>query len=251
MSITIQADTPAPALNGPNHTQVLGALHATLRPRTYLEIGVDRGETLRAAHCPTIAIDAALKLDPTAIGDKPACMLFQMQPDRFFDQYDPETLLGAKVDLGYLNGMNLFEFMLRDFINLERSCRRNSLIVLHDCIPTDLYLARRHRLDEALVNQTRLRGGWCGDVWKAVLILKKYRPDLRITAFNAALTGLILVTNLDPDSTVLSDNYAQAVEILSPVTLQDYGLTRYLDELAIKDARLLGDAVHLAQWAWM
>lgn len=251
MSITIQADTSAPLLNGPNHTQVLGALHASLQPRSYLEIGVDRGETLRVARCPSIAIDAGMKLDPAALVDKPACMLFQMPSDRFFDRYDPTTLLGTKVDMAYLNGMNLFEFMLRDFINVERSCRRNSLVVLHDCIPTDLYLARRHRLDESLANQTRLRGGWCGDVWKTVLILKKFRPDLRVNAFNAALTGLILVSNLDPESTVLSDNYAQAVEMLSPVTLQDYGLARYLEELAIRDARLLGDPVHLAQWAWL
>jgi hypothetical protein len=174
-----------PLLAGPRHEEILSALHAHLKPRTYLEIGVEHGETLRLARCPSIGIDPEMQIDHRAIGEKPACLLYSTRSDRFFETYDPEALLGDRIDFAFLDGMHLFEFLLRDFINVERHCRRNSLIVLHDCVPTDLYLARRHREDEALRGTTRIAGGWCGDVWKMVLILREYRPDLRIYAFDA------------------------------------------------------------------
>jgi methyltransferase family protein len=185
-----------PLLAGPRHEEILSALHAHLKPRTYLEIGVEHGETLRLARCPSIGIDPNMQIDHQAIGEKPACLLYRMGSDRFFETYDPEALLGDRIDFAFLDGMHLFEFLLRDFINVERHCRRNSLIVLHDYVPTDLYLARRHREDEALRGTTRIVGGWCGDVWKMVLILREYRPDLRIYGFDAALTGMVIVTKL-------------------------------------------------------
>jgi hypothetical protein len=240
-----------PMLTGPQHEEILGALHAHLAPRTYLEIGVDRGETLRLARCPSIGIDPLMQIDQRVIGDKPACLLYRMRSDRFFQTYDPVALLGDKIDFAFLDGMHLFEFLLRDFINVERLCRRNSLVVLHDCVPTDLYLARRHRQDESLQPITRISGGWCGDVWKMVLILREYRPDLRVYAFDAALTGVIIVTNLDPQSQVLAEQYVEAVETYGTLDLGEYGLKRYIDELTLQDARLLADPVQLSRYFWL
>jgi hypothetical protein len=240
-----------PLLTGPRHEEVLGALHAHLTPRTYLEIGVDRGATLRLAHCPSIGIDPAMRIDQQGIGDKPVCLLYRMRSDRFFESHDPVALLGDSIDFAFLDGMHLFEFLLRDFINVERHCRRNSLVVLHDCVPTDLYLARRHRQDESLQAITRIAGGWCGDVWKMVLILRKHRPDLRVYSFDAALTGMVIVTNLNPQSQVLAEQYVEVVETFGSLDLGDYGLKRYIDELALKDARLLADPVQLARYVWL
>jgi len=83
------------------------------------------------------------------------------------------------------------------------------------------------------------------------LILRKYRPDLRIEVFDSALTGIVAVTNLDPKSQVLSENYIEAVEWLAAVEMRDYGLRRYFDELNILDARILTDPVQLARYAWL
>jgi hypothetical protein len=248
---TTADSAPIPLLTGPSHVDVLTALHRILKPRTYLEIGVDRGDTLRAAQCPSIAIDPAFTIDQSVIGEKPACLLYRMPSDRFFDTHDPAALLGDSIDMAFLDGMHLYEFLLRDFINVERSCRRNSVIVLHDCMPIDLYLARRERQDESLRPTTRIPGGWCGDVWKTVLILRTYRPDLRIECFDAALTGLVIVTNLDPDSQVLSDSYVKAVEAFADVDLGAYGLRRYFDELNLRDARVLSDPIQVARYVWL
>jgi hypothetical protein len=47
---------------------------------------------------------------------------------------------------------------------------------------------------------------WTGDVWKAVFVLLRYRPDLRLTVIDARPSGLVLVEGLDPRSRVLDDN---------------------------------------------
>jgi hypothetical protein len=248
---TIADTAPVPMLTGPRHEEVLAALHQILQPRTYLEIGIEQGQTLRAAQCPSIAIDPMFSVDQTIIGEKSECLLYRMSSDRFFDRHDPVALLGERIDLAFLDGLHLYEYLLRDFINVERCCRRNSVILLHDCVPTDLYLARRERQDESLRPLTRIPGGWCGDVWKTILILRAYRPDLRIETFDAALTGLVLVTNLDPDSRVLADSYVEAVESLAEISLQDYGLRRYIEELNLRDSRVLFDPVQLARYVWL
>lgn len=244
-------NTLMPMLTGTRHTDVMQALHDNLRPRSYLEIGVEQGETLRAAKCPSIAIDPELTVDQKTVGEKPVCLLYRMPSDRFFSTYDPVALLGDQIDLAFLDGMHLYECLLRDFINTERCCRKNSVIVLHDCVPTDLYLARRDRNDQSLVSCTRIRGGWCGDVWKTVLILRRYRPDLRIMTFDSALTGLVVVTNLDPESDELTDRYLEAVEEYASLDLREYGIRRYVEELAMRPASELLDPIKLARYVWL
>jgi hypothetical protein len=66
-----------------------------------------------------------------------------------------------------------------------------------------------------------------------------------------ALTGMVIVTNLDPHSQELSDRYVEAVETFGALDLGEYGLQRYLDELALKDARVLTDQVELARYFWL
>jgi hypothetical protein len=50
---------------------------------------------------------------------------------------------------------------------------------------------------------------------------------------------------------VLADQYAEAVERFGSLDLGDYGLPRYIDELALKDARLLTDPIELARFFWL
>jgi hypothetical protein len=232
-----------PLLDGPKHEVVMAAMHRILRPETYLEIGIEKGETLRAARCPTIGIDPGYVIEQEVIANKPECLLYRMTSDAFFERHDPAVLLGRDIDFAFLDGMHEFEFLLRDFINVERSCHRRSVVALHDCIPADLYLARRDRSDESLRATSQLQGGWCGDVWKVVHILRQYRPDLRVEAFDAAWTGLVTVTNLDPSSEVLAAAYDEAVEAFGPMDLRDYGVRRHAEELRIQDSRILLDPV--------
>jgi len=55
--------------------------------------------------------------------------------------------------------------------------------------------------------KSRFGRWWTGDVWKVLPVLKQYRKDLSITLLDCAPTGLVLVSNLNPESTVLADAY--------------------------------------------
>lgn len=125
--------------------------------------------------------------------------------DEFFARNDLRGLLGGlEVDLAFIDGMHLFEFALRDFINLERACGRDSVIAVHDCDPPNAEAAARERTTAF----------WTGDVWKLVLCLKRHRPDLRVAVVDVPPSGLGIVTNLDPGSTLLEERFAQICDEL-------------------------------------
>ena len=91
--------------------------------------------------------------------------------------------------------MHLFEFALRDFIAIEPLCTRASTILVHDTFPLNSVTAEREC--ESIF--------WSGDIWRLVLALKKYRPDLAIDTVAAAPSGLTIIRGLDPDSRVLTE----------------------------------------------
>ena len=95
--------------------------------------------------------------------------------------------------------MHLFEFALRDFINLEKHCYPNSTILIRNGYPQDEASAARERTTQI----------WSGDVWKLVLCLKKYRPDLQLATIDVSPTGLTVVRNLDRSSNFLAENLDQ------------------------------------------
>ncbi len=207
-----RAPSEPPTLAGEFYQASLARMHARLDPRTYLEIGSVKGETLALSRCRSVAIDPAFKTAVSLPGAMPALFLFQGTSDEFFESCDLAGLLGGPVDLAFLDGMHLFEFLLRDFINTERHCHRGSVIVLHNCLPPDLGMTGRDRIAVQSRPDARFPGWWTGDVWKTADILLRHRPDLDILALDTPPTGLVVVRNLDPASTVLRDSYDAIVE---------------------------------------
>jgi hypothetical protein len=78
--------------------------------------------------------------------------------------------------------------------------------------------------DDRLKHKSAHPEWWAGDVWKVLAILRRYRPDLTITTFDAAPTGLVAVSNLDPESTVLAEHYTALVEEFSGQTIAERGV---------------------------
>lgn len=189
-------------LPGEHYLGLLARIHAHLRPRTYVEIGIFAGESFRLARPPTRAIG----IDPEprlAAPPPPGHRIFRQTSDEFFAARDLVGLLGGlPVDLALIDGMHHFEFALRDFVNLERCCARGSTILVHDCYPIDAVSAARERTTAF----------WSGDVWRMVLALRDWRPDLAVHTVAAPPTGLAIVRNLDPASPVLAANLAAIVE---------------------------------------
>ncbi len=177
---------------------LLERLHDRLRPRTYVEIGVHMGRSLGRVPAGTksVGIDPAPVVADPALEE--ASKLFRVTSDEFFRDHDLRSELGGlPVDFAFIDGMHLFEFALRDFMNLERHCTARSVIMVHDCYPRERVHAEREQTTVA----------WSGDVWKLIPCLREQRPDLNIAAIDIRPAGMGIITALDPDSTVLSDSY--------------------------------------------
>jgi hypothetical protein len=237
-------------VRGLNYAEVLRAIHAGLQPRNYFEIGTFTGGTLRLASCATIAVDPQFHIAGDVVGPRPMTMLFQMPSDEFFRRHSPSALFGETIDLAFLDGMHRFEYLLRDFLNTEKHCRRNSVVVMHDCLPGDALITARDMGDPRREG-SRHPDYWAGDVWKLVPILRRWRPDLKIHVVDAAPTGLVFVTNLDPASTVLEKNYFEIVDAFMDVDLADYGVETLFSEIEIGRARDLVFADGYARHFWL
>lgn len=189
-------------LGGPDYYVVLEHIINQLQPRTYVEIGVFLGRSLHLARPPTLAIG----IDPEPRLLVPAAenhKVFAETSDAFFAGHDLRAELGGlPVDLAFIDGMHRFEYAMRDFANLERYCARESTILLHDCCPRDRETAER----------TQTQTFWSGDIWRLVVLLKKYRPDLSIHTLATPPTGLGVVRNLDPGSRFLAEHHDRLCE---------------------------------------
>lgn len=183
-------------LPGPDYRVVLALIHDIVRPKTYVEVGVADGESL----CLVRPRTQVLAIDPDPQLAKPLGAnqrIYRMTSDAFFERHDVREELGGKtVDLAFIDGMHRFEYALRDFMNLEHCSASTSTILVHDCYPLDAETAERERVTQF----------WSGDVWRLILALKKYRPDLAVNVIATPPTGLGVIRNLDPGSRIIRDN---------------------------------------------
>ncbi len=225
-----------PDLLGDWYTPALERLHGAIQPKTYLEIGVETGATLALARCTAIGIDPHFQFAEIEIVRrivaKPSLLLYQMPSDEFFARFNPTQLLGSPIDLAFLDGMHRCEYLLRDFVNTERHCRPESVIALHDCLPLETPMAERQPKAEAI--EPHRQAMWTGDVWRTALLLRRRRPDLRFLVLDAAPTGLVLITHLDPRSTLLADHYDSLVAEMMSWSLTELTLTGYYREIGVE-----------------
>lgn len=184
-----------------DYYRLLHHAHALLKPDSYIEIGVASGKSLALTRAGTRAIG----IDPTATNAEALFFrslevtptLFGTTSDDFFNTRHLPDLLGRPTFcLAFIDGYHSFEQALSDFINLERWASPSSVIFIHDCLPVNPQVATRERA-------TRF---WCGDVWRIIPCLKELRPDLHITTFPAAPSGLAMITGLNPASETLARN---------------------------------------------
>ena len=192
----------ATLMPGPSYYQHLQWLQELARPNAYLEIGVWYGQSLGLAKPPTRAfgVDPDPKLDRAGLTAE--TRIYPMTSDAFFAELPWLAQVGAVAfDLAFIDGLHLFEQVLRDFVNVERHCSPDGIVVFHDTLPPVAIAAERAPAGPF----------WCGDVWKILPCLERYRPDLRIVTLPTAPSGLSIVTGLNPGSTVLADRFDEAV----------------------------------------
>ena len=228
-----------PELKGVPYLRYLTRMHRFLKPEWYLEIGTNTGRSLKLALGNAIAVDPKFLVSSNVIGSKPSVHFFQTTSDEFFEAGHAERLC-PQIDMAFLDGLHLFEYLLRDFIGTEKLCGEGSVVVLHDCVPMT-YLAAEREWD------TSKTKAWTGDVWKLVPVLKKYRSDLTIEVLDCPPSGLTIITNLDPGNDTLQSNYEKIVAEYSDLTLRQYGEQKLVDELEIQDSRVWPSNRHVGE----
>ena len=222
-----------PDLEGESYRDTLKKLHQELSPAANLEIGTLTGGTLALSRSPSIAIDPQFQITSEVIGEKRLCLFYQLESDTFFQDYAPKALLGCALDFSFLDGMHRCEFLLRDFMNAERHSASAGVIALHDCIPVEIPMTDRTQNGTPPVAPHR-GGWWTGDVWRTVLALKRHRKDLNILCLDAAPTGLVLISGLDPASTLLSDRYDAIVDEMLAMDLETITVAKFMQEVEVK-----------------
>ncbi len=216
-ALTEPGHTIAGEHRGEHYGSVLAKLSRNAAVQRYLEVGVAFGDIFSGIACRHgVAVDPEFQLKTNIAANKARVSLFQVMSDVFFANLNLRRHVGGRIDLAFLDGMHLFEFLLRDFYNTEAICRRDSIIVMHDCLPVAEPMADRDPMQAGIRGHgTPFENWWTGDVWKVIPILKRYRPDLDVMLVDAAPTGLVIVTGLDPSSRTLKTHYEAIVEEFS------------------------------------
>lgn len=177
-----------------NKYRTLSHFHNILKPDLYLEIGIGRGNSLKQSKAAkSIAIDPRPRLKEKFKNVE----IVKDTSDKFFKF----RKLDQKVDLAFIDGQHLIENVLKDFINVEKNCNDGAVILLDDVAPA-------HPIQSNRIKQSVK---WAGDVWKIVPILRQYRPDLDLKLLDVAPTGMLMVSKLDPENTVLEKAYKDIV----------------------------------------
>ena len=109
---------------------------------SYLEIGCFKDETFNQ-----INIKKKIGVDPTSGGN------LRMTSDQFFKDNK------EKFDLIFIDGLHVYEQVIKDIFNSIKVLKENGIILVHDCLPRKLWYQ----------TPTRMSNTWNGDVWKAIV----------------------------------------------------------------------------------
>ena len=201
-----------------NYLDVLKRLHGELVPNIYLEIGVRHGRSFALSTCESIGVDPLPEIEDDLDGNK---RIITRSSDDFFELYADSLFQNQHIDFAFIDGMHLFEFALRDFINIERYSTNNTVVVIDDVFPNHILQAERLR-------QTAV---WTGDIWKLGYCLAQWRTDLTLHYIDAYPTGLMVVTGLNSKNRILTENYNLIVREYKHKNL-DLGLSKDVVERA-------------------
>lgn len=136
---------------------VMNALIRKFNFKTYLEIGVYKGENFKEIVC-----ENKTSVDPIDYG----YTTYHMTSDEYFAQL-PEDV---KFDLIFIDGLHHWEYCYRDINNSLKHLSPNGIIVCHDMNPL-FEMCNSRLMDNSC-------GYWNGDVWKAFVKIRTERDDV-------------------------------------------------------------------------
>jgi len=184
-----------------NYLDFISRLHEALRPRSYLEIGVRGGDSLSLSRCESIGIDPDFAVNREL---KAPTSLIRATSDDYFESLGKGSPFEEKpIDLAFIDGMHLVEFVVKDFAHVELHSEWSTVVVLDDVLPRNVDEAARDRHTQE----------WTGDVFKIHSVLASVRPDLSLVMVDTQPTGLLIVLGLDPNNRQLTQDFDKIVRI--------------------------------------
>ena len=184
-----------------NYLDFIARLHETLQPRSYLEIGVRGGDSLSLSRCESIGIDPDFTVNRELRA--PTSLIRATSDDYFESLGRGSPFEGKPIDLAFIDGMHLIEFVVKDFAHVELHSEWSTVVVLDDVLPRNVDEAARDRHTQE----------WTGDVFKIRSVLATVRPDLSLVMVDTQPTGLLIVLGLDPDDRQLTQDLDEIVRI--------------------------------------
>ena len=184
----------------PTYFHLLADAHRRLRPKRYLEIGVNEGHSLRLGGPETriVGVDPAPQVWDLNHSN---WEIISATSAEFFRRSDVTKLLGGPVDLAFVDGLHHFEVALADVLSVERYAHASTVVLLHDVLPIDAITSERKRTTAI----------WSGDVWKVVVLLRHHRPDLSVSTLGVGPTGMAVITGFGQlEETLPDQSWVQA-----------------------------------------
>lgn len=140
--------------------QVIQYLINTNKFKKYLEIGVAEGNNYRLISC-----ESKTGVDPKA-PDIKAKGFYQMTSDEFFEY--PLGNVSTGFDIVFIDGLHLYEQVVKDIVNSLNHMMVGGYIVIHDCKPWPNTCGREPE---------NPRAPWNGDVFRAIIWFKQTHPN--------------------------------------------------------------------------
>lgn len=215
-----------------NYKEFLSKIHEQLKPQYYVEIGIRQGATLALSRGMSVGIDPNFNIN---VETQSFVKLFRCTSDDFFSKKNLRNELNNQsCEVSFIDGLHLFEYALRDFRNLEAHSEQESIVIFDDVRPRNEKEAERKQTG----------GAWTGDIWKIYGCLQKYRPDLKLFLIHTQPTGLLFVTNLDPNNRNLWDSYDEIIEEFLEPKFPEYPGNEYFEQFTMPEDFLQSDSFY-------
>jgi len=153
-----------------NRYDIINELIKKYNYKTYLEIGVrNPDDCFNLINCETKhSVDPGYENNENQVD-------YQYTSDTFFKLLENKglnLLTTYKWDVIFIDGLHISNQVEKDILNSLNHLSENGVIVLHDCNPHNLWMAREDYIIDGIAH------GWNGTVWKSIYKLRATRPDL-------------------------------------------------------------------------
>ena len=173
-------------LKNRQHLDLINYLIKDRGYKNYLEVGVADGQNFRS-----VIAERKIGVDPSPA----APATHRMTSDEFFKS-NRETF-----DIIFIDGLHLYEQVLRDVENALACLNPGGIIIMHDCMPST----------EEGQGRKPIPGAWNGDVWKAAAYIRMNLSNVHFC-----------VLDMDWGCGILTPNSTQQLYPVVPIQNMDW-----------------------------